>query len=131
MLFLRWAWPGMVLIRSPLTFLGMVPLVSGFGIMIVGWSQFRASGANINTFAQPNRLVTGGIFRFSRNPMYLGFALILAGAWVFLGGLSPILGVLLFVAITERWYIAFEEQAMRDRFGLAYESYQHKTRRWI
>ncbi len=131
MLLLRWAWPVRVLYQAPFTFFGIIPLGLGFLAMIVGWGQFRRSGANINTFARPNRLVIDGLFRLSRNPMYLGFALMLAGVWMLLGALSPLLGVLLFIVITDRWYISFEEKAMRASFGQEYEAYQHRTRRWI
>ncbi len=63
--------------------------------------------------------------------MYLGFALMLAGVWMLLGALSPVLGVLLFSVVTDRWYISYEEKAMRASFGQEYEAYQRRTRRWI
>jgi protein-S-isoprenylcysteine O-methyltransferase Ste14 len=75
--------------------------------------------------------VVGGLYRFSRNPMYLGMGLMLVGAGVLLGALSPLFGVALFVIVADRWYIAFEEQAMQAHFGPAYAAYQARTRRWI
>lgn len=63
--------------------------------------------------------------------MHLGFVLILAGAWLLLGSLSPLMGVALFVIVTDRWYISFEEKAMKSAFGEDYEAYRRRTRRWI
>jgi protein-S-isoprenylcysteine O-methyltransferase Ste14 len=123
--------PLRLLWKFPITLLGLLPLIVGFLIMMTAWNSFRRLGTTINTFDQPGSLVVGGLYRYSRNPMYLGFALILAGAaWLF-GSLSSLLPVLLFVAISDRWYIAFEEQQMHSRFGAAYAAYQGRVRRWL
>jgi protein-S-isoprenylcysteine O-methyltransferase Ste14 len=131
MVLLRLFWPVQILWRMPVTLLGILPLGAGLAVTLAAWNLFRRQATNINTFGQPNRLITSGIYHFSRNPMYLGMALILAGAWILLGGLSPALGVLAFIGITDRWYIAFEEKAMHRRFGPQYEIYKGETRRWI
>jgi protein-S-isoprenylcysteine O-methyltransferase Ste14 len=131
MVLLRWAWPAIVLFRAPFTYLGSLPICAGCAVMLAAWSQFQRAGTNINTFSRPGRLVTDGLFRFSRNPMYLGMAIMLAGVWLLLGALSPGIGVLLFIAIAERVYIIYEEKAMQGGFGDAYAAYRRKTRRWI
>jgi protein-S-isoprenylcysteine O-methyltransferase Ste14 len=94
-------------------------------------SKFSKLGTPIKPFDEPNKLVTDGFFKYSRNPMYLGFALVLLGVWLLLGALSPLLGVVLFVAITDRWYIPFEERALVEKFGPEFQAYRSKTRRWI
>jgi protein-S-isoprenylcysteine O-methyltransferase Ste14 len=111
--------------------LGIVLLGLGFWLMMAGWSQFKRAGTNINTFGRPDRLVTGGLYRYSRNPMYLGMALMLAGVGMLLGALSPFVGVLLFLIIADPGYIAYEEKALQARFGQEYATYQSNTRRWI
>ncbi|HYE52619.1 MAG TPA: isoprenylcysteine carboxylmethyltransferase family protein [Azospirillaceae bacterium] len=93
--------------------------------------QFARARTAINTFAEPGTLVTGGAFRLSRNPMYLGFAAVLAGLAVRLGSASAIALALLFVLIADRWYIAFEEARLRRRFGETYADYARRTRRWL
>ncbi|MCE3289332.1 MAG: hypothetical protein K0R83_1344, partial [Caulobacter sp.] len=83
------------------------------------------------TFDDPDVLVTGGPFRFTRNPMYLGFLLLLAGVALGLGAASPWIVPVVFWLLADRWYIPFEERAMRRTFGEAYEAYARRVRRWV
>jgi len=131
MFMLHWLVPLRALWTFPWTLLGILPLGIGFVVMLIAWNSFRRLGTEINTFDQPGQLVVKGLYHYSRNPMYLGFALMLAGAWVLLGSLSPLLGVAVFVVVTDRWYIGFEEQQMQMRFGQDYREYQGKVRRCI
>jgi protein-S-isoprenylcysteine O-methyltransferase Ste14 len=105
----------------------------GMGIMMAfaAERQFRRVGTTVNPFGQPTTLVTEGWFRYSRNPMYLSLALILMGAWITLGSLSPALGVIVYLFITDRWYIPQEEKRLTATFGMEYESYRMRTRRWL
>jgi protein-S-isoprenylcysteine O-methyltransferase Ste14 len=131
MVLLAWLWPITVLLEFPFNLLGVVPLSFGLGVSIWGSEKFGRVGTTVKTFDEPSTLVTDGLFRLSRNPMYLGFASALLGIWLLLGALSPVLGVLLFVAVTDRWYIPFEERVLRDRFGQAFRDYAARTRRWV
>lgn len=103
---------------------GLVPL-------IVARIQFAKTKTNIFTFDEPGQLVTTGVFRVSRNPMYLGFALLLLGVSWLLRSIPAMIIFMAFVLITDRWYIAFEERWMRDKFGSAFEAYAKRTRRWL
>jgi protein-S-isoprenylcysteine O-methyltransferase Ste14 len=76
-------------------------------------------------------LVTSGVFRFSRNPMYVGFAAMLVGWAVCLAAPWALVGPVAFVLFTNRFQIIPEERVMRDKFGQAYDDYQSKVRRWI
>lgn len=76
-------------------------------------------------------LVTGGIFRLTRNPMYLGMALILAAWALWLGDGGSVLLVAGFVAYIARFQIAPEERALRAGFGEDFEAYAKRVRRWI
>lgn len=110
---------------------GAVVMVVGFVFLIVARLQFAKAKTNIFTFDEPGQFVTTGVFRVSRNPMYLGFALLLLGVSLLLRSM-PAMGVLTaFVVITDRWYIAFEERLMREKFGEVYEEYARRTRRWL
>lgn len=130
MALLRAGAPG-PLIPKPWPWLGMAPLLLGLGLLIGGSGRFRAVGTNIRTFDDPGVLVTDGPFRFSRNPMYLGFLLLLLGVAAIMGSGSPFVGPLAFALAAGLWYIPYEERAMRAKFGAAYEAYARRVRRWI
>jgi protein-S-isoprenylcysteine O-methyltransferase Ste14 len=76
-------------------------------------------------------IVTAGIYRFTRNPMYLGFLLALIAWAIFLGNVISALMPLLFVAYMNRFQIAPEERALHARFGAPYETYLRSVRRWL
>jgi protein-S-isoprenylcysteine O-methyltransferase Ste14 len=86
---------------------------------------------NIVTFGEPTRLVADGWFRWSRNPMYLGFALLLTGVALALGGAVTFVPTALFVLAAEKVYIPFEERAMTRAFGDEYVRYAGQVRRWF
>ncbi|WP_437742050.1 isoprenylcysteine carboxylmethyltransferase family protein [Sorangium sp. So ce1504] len=111
--------------------LGALPLAIGVVMAVAARAQFARAATEINTFAEPTRLVTGGLFRWSRNPMYLGMGLAAAGMAALSGAATSFLLAAVFVAIVDRWYIAFEERRLRARFGAAYETYARSTRRWV
>ncbi len=78
-----------------------------------------------------SHLVTSGMYRFSRNPMYLGLLLILLGWFFLLGSLTPFLMVPLFVVVLSHQQIIPEEQSMENNFGKEYRQYKESVRRWI
>jgi protein-S-isoprenylcysteine O-methyltransferase Ste14 len=123
--------PVTTFIPYPYNLAGIAPLLAGLGIASWGSRKFARVGTNIKTFDEPDKLVTDGLFKYSRNPMYLGFVLALAGAAILLGSLPPFFVSLAFLVVADRWYIAFEETAMARKFGGEYEVYKQKTRRWI
>jgi protein-S-isoprenylcysteine O-methyltransferase Ste14 len=127
----HWAFPIRTIFPTPCNLVGLAPLVLGVFISVSAHRQFAKVGTNVNTFNEPGTLVTNGWFSHRRNPMYLGGVLTLAGTWILLGSMSPILGVLAFTAITDRWYIAYEEQKTAAKFGQVYQDYKQQVRRWI
>lgn len=76
-------------------------------------------------------LVTRGIFRFTRNPMYLGLALALVAWAAYLSAAWPLLGPPLFVAYLHRYQIRPEERVLFDLFGAEYADYTRRVRRWL
>ena len=76
-------------------------------------------------------LVIIGIYKYSRNPMYLGILLILTGIAVYSGALSNILVLFLFVAFINKYQIIPEETALQDKFGESYSRYTRTVRRWL
>jgi protein-S-isoprenylcysteine O-methyltransferase Ste14 len=131
MLVVHFLCPIAQLLSLPFNLIGLLPLGLGLALSATAERQFKSMSANVNTFDAPTRLVTEGLFKYSRNPMYLGLALILVGVWIVLGSLSPLVCVAVFILITDRWYIAYEERRLIETFGQDYEAYQAHTRRWL
>lgn len=131
MLVLHWLLPVRALILPPANLAGLAFIAAGLGFAIAGRLTFARAGTEIYTFREPGRLVTGGVFRISRNPMYLGMLLLLLGAAILLGSLTPFLIAALFGIVADRWYIRYEEAAMTAKFGADYRAYQRRTRRWL
>lgn len=78
-----------------------------------------------------SELVLGGVYRISRNPMYLGLAIFLAGWMIFLGNALNIAPLMALIWYITKIQIRKEEGALRERFGEKYDEYCRKTRRWI
>jgi protein-S-isoprenylcysteine O-methyltransferase Ste14 len=119
------------MLTHPYNYIGLLFIVFG-GLMVVSVGrQFKKVQTEIHTFKRPKKLVTTGWFRVSRNPIYLGFLLLLLGVWLFLGTLLPIIGCIMFVVITDLWYIPYEEKALEATLGQPYINYKSKVRRWF
>jgi len=79
----------------------------------------------------PRRLVVSGIYRFVRNPMYVGFAILLLGqAWL-TGRIEIVYETLFYLAFFTIFVMAYEEPALRSKFGDDYREYCRNVRRWI
>ena len=131
MVAMHWMFP---LVRGSawiLLILGLGCIILGMSIAIGAESQFRRSQTTVNHLGKATKLVTDGWFKYSRNPMYLSLALMLVGAWLSLGSLSPVLGLPVYLILAERWYILPEERRLAMAFGKEYESYQRRTPRWL
>jgi protein-S-isoprenylcysteine O-methyltransferase Ste14 len=76
-------------------------------------------------------LVTSGVYRFSRNPMYVGLLFVLAGWGSYLANSLALLVLPLFVASMTRWQILPEERIMATKFGAEFEAYKRSVRRWL
>ena len=107
--------------------------LSGIAAAVSGVFAFRRSRTTIHPH-RPDRtsaLVDTGIFRFSRNPMYLGMALVLLAWSVWLGGPLTLLGPVLFMTYIQRFQIRPEERALEELFGERFSSYRQRVRRWL
>ncbi|MEJ2309671.1 MAG: isoprenylcysteine carboxylmethyltransferase family protein [Gammaproteobacteria bacterium] len=78
-----------------------------------------------------SKLVTGGMYQFTRNPMYLGLLLLLTGLAVYMGSLTPIVMLPLFVMVLTNRQILHEELILEEKFGEEYRAYKQRVRRWF
>lgn len=112
-------------------FVGIALALIGVALTIGAAGQFSRRKTNINTFLKPDHLVIDGLFQYSRNPIYLGFACVLMGVALALDNFVGMAIAVAFVIIADRWYIRFEEKVMAETFGDAYAAYRKSTRRWL
>lgn len=107
--------------------------LAGAAVSLSGAMAFRRMKTTVNPF-RPERassLVTSGVYRMTRNPMYVGLLLVLVGWAVLLANLWSALGPVVFVAYITRFQIKPEERALSSLFGEEYASYKSRVRRWL
>jgi protein-S-isoprenylcysteine O-methyltransferase Ste14 len=80
---------------------------------------------------ESSALVTDGLYRFSRNPIYVADALVLVAVALLVANALALLVLPLFVAYLDRFQIRPEERALRERFGAQFEAYCREVRRWL
>lgn len=118
-------------VRAPWNRLGLIFWALGLGLMVWAGRRFWAQGASVHPFHRPTSLVTGGPYRFTRNPMYLGLVAILVGVAVDLGSATPWLVIPLFMALMEILFIRPEEARLEAAFGDEYRRLTGRVRRWL
>lgn len=106
--------------------LGVAVAASG----ILAFSKARTTVSPIDPGAATALVVTG-IYNYTRNPMYLGMAVMLLGWTIILGHPGGLVGAALFIAYIDRFQIRPEERALQALFGDAFTAYRARVRRWI
>ncbi len=112
------------------------------GFIIMGFAFFTDLSSLFQFFRyrttpnpmHPDRvsaLVTEGAYRYSRNPMYLGLLILLCGWATYLGSVSPLLLLPLFIFVINNMQIHYEEKILEKKFRMAYRNYKQSVRRWI
>ena len=111
----------------------VILIVAGLGIAVAGIRAFLKLKTTVDprTPEKATELVVIGIYKYSRNPMYLGVLLVLMGVAVYLGALSAIIGIASFVAFINKFQIEPEEIALQEKFGERYAQYAQKVGRWM
>ena len=123
--------PGAPVLAGPWRWLGAVPIVLGIALAVVASQQFARAGTNILPLSKSTALVTTGAFAFTRNPMYVGMNLVLAGIALMLNSVWPWLVLPAFLALLYLRFIRHEEVLMEATFGEQYRAYRAKVRRFI
>lgn len=131
-----WFLPGML----PLPRLGawhtalcVAVALLGLAVCLAGVRAFRLARTTVDPMrpAAATALVVRGIYRHTRNPMYLGFLLVLLAWALYLAKLSSLLVLPLFVLYLTVFQIQPEEAALRERFGGDFDTYRARVRRWL
>lgn len=129
---LEWLWPtalGLVIGFRVALAAGILAIAGG--LAVTGIRAFRRAGTNVPPHKPATAIVTDGPFRYSRNPLYLGLALILAAAGVGLDSLWVLLMLAPMLVVIRYGVIAREERYLEAKFGDAYRRYKARVRRWL
>jgi protein-S-isoprenylcysteine O-methyltransferase Ste14 len=125
--------PVLTVVAAPWNRAGWWVMAVALVPVLTAITQFVRAHTTINPH-DPNKtsaLVTGGIYRWTRNPMYLGLLLLLTGWAIRLGSLSPFLIPPLFALVLKQVQILPEERVLRARFGGDYDRYCRTVGRWL
>ncbi|GGH46503.1 isoprenylcysteine carboxylmethyltransferase family protein [Frigidibacter albus] len=104
---------------------------AGLLLMLAAAAQMLLARTTIIPHREPGALVTGGVFRLSRNPIYLADALVLAGVIVLRDAPLAVPLLPLFMAVIQKRFIFGEEARLRAAFGPDFADYAARTRRWL
>ena len=123
----------MTINTQALTLLSYVLFLLGFGILFSAARSFKEYQTTINPIKieTASSLVVSGIFNYSRNPMYLGMALILLGLSLKFNLIGGLIFTALFIIFITNFQIKPEEKAMLKIFGEEFVNYKDKVRRWL
>jgi len=125
--------PLSLLVAAPWNYLALVPVVISRVISVAAGRRFREARTTFDPVRPEltTHLVTEGVYRFSRNPMYLGLVLMLIAWALWLGTASPWVVPPLFAILMTITQIAPEERALEKVFGQTYVAYRRSVNRWI
>jgi protein-S-isoprenylcysteine O-methyltransferase Ste14 len=99
--------------------------------MLRAWWLFRQRGTAVCPTGKTSSLITSDIYRLTRNPMYLGIVLILAGIAISTGGPSYYVASLAFFLVIDSVFCPFEEQKLTRTYAQAFTRYKSDVRRWL
>ncbi len=103
----------------------------GVAVLVAGWVQFFGAKTNIQPHKPSSHLIQSGLYRFSRNPIYVSGLLLQLGIGLLMNNLWIVLLVLVSKLVFDRFVIAREEAYLERAFGEEYRGYQRRVRRWL
>jgi protein-S-isoprenylcysteine O-methyltransferase Ste14 len=131
MIALHFLYPMARIIPVPWIVFGLIPLAIGIAINLIADKAFHQANTTVKPFEESASLITEGVFRYTRNPMYLGFVLILIGIALMFGSLSPWIIIPIYAIMMDFIFIRVEEDMLDAKFGPAWFDYKARVRRWF
>ena len=110
---------------------GSVVLLLGLALLVFAGGLFKQADTDLIPFREVRALVTTGIYRYTRNPMYLGMALVLLGCAIVLGVATAFAVPVVFMLIIQYRFILPEERMLLELFPQEFPQYCQRVRRWI
>jgi protein-S-isoprenylcysteine O-methyltransferase Ste14 len=122
----------------PMLSMSLLTIMAGAGIVLLGlafatWAiaTFRAAGTPVEGYKPSTEIVERGPYRFSRNPIYVGMFIVLAGLGVAFNSFWLLVALLAFFATVRFGVVAREEIYLERKFGDTYRAYKSRVRRWL
>jgi protein-S-isoprenylcysteine O-methyltransferase Ste14 len=125
--------PTLTMVSSNIYRVGIALMLAGLSLDLIALRQFLKNKTTINPTApeKASTIVVTGLYRYSRNPMYLGLLIALTGWGLYLGNLASLACLPLFVRVLTQIQILPEERILLEKFGESYENYLLQVRRWL
>ncbi len=120
-----------MIIFEKMYWIGMIMGFLGFFIFTGSTLLFRINKTTMIPFQDPSFLITNGIYKYTRNPMYLGMLFVQFGIAIYFGSISPFIIPFLFIPIMNSRIIQHEEVMLEKQFGESYMIFKNSVRRWI
>ena len=127
----KWAIPIPFVVPDIFRYVGFALVVIGFLLGIAAIREFMKARTTVDPHGSVKTIVTSGIYRFTRNPIYLGFALILMGLPLNSGTYWGVILAPIFIYLMNRLVIEHEEAYLEKKFKDVYTSYKSRVRRWL
>lgn len=126
------AWVSTLPAFSLLRLIGGYTLIAGGIALVLGtWVSFRKWQTPICPFTEPTHLITDGLFRYSRNPLYLGEVVLLLGLSALHGNWATLLPIPVFIVILQYGFIRYEECTLQQHDSDAFKDYRSRVRMWL
>lgn len=125
--------PGLAYVLPARLPMAVLLALAGLALDVSGLIAFHRAKTTLNP-RSPERstsIVRSGPYRFTRNPMYLGLALMLLGFCAYLANPATVVAVAVFIAYITRFQIIPEERLLHAKFGESYAQYKRSVRRWL
>jgi protein-S-isoprenylcysteine O-methyltransferase Ste14 len=114
-----------------LRYIGLTMAFIGLLLGIAAFIEFQKAQTTLDPHGSTKQLVTSGIYRFTRNPIYLGFLLVVVGFPLYLGLYWGIIVAPVFIFLMNHLVIQHEEAYLEKKFGETYGDYRSRVRRWL
>jgi protein-S-isoprenylcysteine O-methyltransferase Ste14 len=128
---LAWFLPLPFIVPSIVKYIGFALVVIGFLLGLGAVLAFRRARTTLDPYHPVSSIVTSGVYGFSRNPIYLGFVLMVIGIPLSSGTYWGIILAPIFIMLCNRLVIEHEEAYLAKKFGTTYTDYTSRVRRWL
>jgi len=113
------------------TMIGAIIALSGAGLIVVAALGHRRAGTNLEPWHPTTAIIDTSVYGFSRNPIYLGMAVVQFGIAISAGSLGALIMIVPAVLFIQFYVIAREERYLEAKFGAAYTDYKNRVRPWF